>query len=566
MKTYGRLRYGNFQGLKVWGVSGLEPHVAIAFKRLFAKIQTRAATHILSDTDDTRADLEWFMLRYPLDIRDEERRILADGAARVAARFQERMEILSPAWSPIDVPNAFREPYEPYVYQEQAAALTIKNGSLLLCDDVGLGKTITAFTTAARGAQLPMVIVVQPHLVKQWEKRAREFTFYRVHAVKQTNPYRLPDADLYIFSYTQLFGWLEVFASGKFRSVVFDEIQELRHGPETFGRGTKKGTGAMVLCDKVREAGGVILGLTATPIYNYRDEIHTVMSFVNPDVLGQREEFLREWCTSSGSGWRVTDPDALGSFLDDSGYRLRRDEDDPNVDRSMPKPNIIDIALDYDEIALAKEEDILRSLAQRVLSGNFNDSGQAARELDIKMRHITGVVKARPVAAYVEMLLRDHERILLTGWHRDVYDIWISKLWKYNPVLYTGTESKNAKDRNAQRFCTGDSRVMIISNRSGAGLDGLQYYCHQIVKGELDYSPQVHKQLIGRLRRPGQLEQVTGHYPHVNGGSDPVLMGMLGMKADQSRGILDPGKAAPARYTDESRIKQLAQYVLEQAG
>src|SRR3546814_11694249 len=41
VKTYGRLRYGNFQGTRVWGVSGLEPHVAIAFKRLFAKIQTR---------------------------------------------------------------------------------------------------------------------------------------------------------------------------------------------------------------------------------------------------------------------------------------------------------------------------------------------------------------------------------------------------------------------------------------------------------------------------------------------------------------------------------------------
>lgn len=566
MKTYGQLRYGNFQGTRVWGVSALEPHVAIAFKRLFAKIQTRKTTHILSDTDDTRADLEWFMVRYPLDIRDEERRMLAEGAERVAHRFRERMEILSATWEPIDVPNAFREPYEPYIYQEQAAAITLKNGSLLLCDDVGLGKTITAFTVAARGAPLPMAIVVKSHLVKQWAKRAREFTHYRVHEIKQTNPYKLPDADLYIFSYHQLYGWLEVFESGRFKSVAYDEIQELRHGPETASKGTKKGTGAMALSNAARDAGGAILGLTATPIYNYGDEMHTVMTFVNPDVLGARDEFLREWCTSSGSGWRVTDPDALGSFLDDSGYRLRRDEDDPAVDRSMPKPNIIDIMLDYDEVALAKEEDILRSLAQRVLTGNFHDRGTAARDLDVKMRHITGVAKAKPVAAYVEMLLRENKRVLLTGWHRDVYDIWRGKLWKYNPVLYSGSESQAGKDRNQQRFCEGDARVMMISNRSGDGLDGLQHHCDQIVFGELDFSPMIHKQLIGRLRRPGQLNQVTAHYLHVNGGSDPVLMGMLGMKADQSRGILDPGKAAPARYTDESRIKLLAQYVLDHAG
>src|SRR3546814_14995379 len=79
-----------------------------------------------------------------------------------------------------------------------------------------------------------------------------------------------------------------------------------------------------------------------------------------------RTDTLFPYTTLFRSGnWRVTDPDALGSFLDDSGYRLRRDEDHPAVDRSLPKANIIDIMLDYDEVALQKEEEILKSLAQR---------------------------------------------------------------------------------------------------------------------------------------------------------------------------------------------------------
>src|SRR3546814_17116271 len=104
---------------------------------LFAKIQTRKTTHILSDTDDTRADLEWFMQRYPLNVRDTEREILAEGAARVQHRYQERMEILSLDWSPIDIPNVFREPHEPYLYQEQDAVLTVRQKALLLCDEIG---------------------------------------------------------------------------------------------------------------------------------------------------------------------------------------------------------------------------------------------------------------------------------------------------------------------------------------------------------------------------------------------------------------------------------------------
>src|SRR3546814_20170509 len=110
------------------------------------------------------------------------------------------MEILSRDVSPSDNTNVFREPNEPYLDQDQTAVLTGRQKARLLCDDVGRGKTISTFATAARGAPLPMAVIVDPNLMKQWERKAREFTHYRVHSVKKTSPYTLPDADLYIFS------------------------------------------------------------------------------------------------------------------------------------------------------------------------------------------------------------------------------------------------------------------------------------------------------------------------------------------------------------------------------
>ena len=561
MRTWGRLAWGHINGSACWGVDQLAPHVAIAFKRLFPKAQATAVRHILTDNDETRADLEWFMARYPLATKPECLQMLADGSARRAARDAQLDEILQLTWSPGPVPAAFEPGYQPYLYQEQAAQLCLRNPSLLLGDDVGLGKTITTFAVAARGAPLPMAIVVQPHLVRQWAKKAREFTTYRVHEVKQTKPYSLPPADLYIFSYTMLFGWMEVFQQGKFPSVVYDEIQELRHGPQNaWGTsGTKKGSAAMALSNAAK----LKLGLTATPVYNYGDEIHTVMSYIAPELLGTRDEFLREWCHSIGGKWMVKDPDALGSFIASTGFFLRRTEDSASVDKSMPKPNILDFELDYDEIALAKEEEILKALANTVLTGRFNEAGQAARELDVKMRHLTGVAKAKPVAAYVNMLLKDRRKVLLAGWHRDVYDFWRFALDKHRPLLYTGSETGAGKARNVDRFINGDCNVLMISLRSGAGLDGLQHVCQDVVFGELDWSPKVHYQMIGRLRRPGQRHQVTGHYLHVNGGSDPVLMSMLGVKEDQSRGILDPGQAPAARVSDDSRVKALARHIID---
>lgn len=545
----GRLRYGSDGPDKgIWCVDQLQPHVAIAFKRLFTKVRPKLAELYLSDTDEVRADLEWFLMRYPLETKWQA--LLAEGSARMRLRAAEREEILSVGWKPPSAAGA-RLHYPPYLYQEQAAAIALQNNALLLGDDVGLGKTETALLAAARGAPLPMAIVVQPHLVKQWARRAREFTSLTVHEIKSTTPYKLPEADLFIFSYSKLAGWIPVFDKGTFPSVVYDEVQELRHGPST-----AKGNAAAVLTSRARFR----MGLTATPIYNYGDEMHTVMGYVQPDVLGTRDEFTREWC---GYSRGVSDPDGLGSFLRSTGYFVRRTEHDETVDKSMPPPNVIDVELDYDELAVAKEEEILRTLATSVLRGNFAESGQAARELDVMMRLITGVAKAKSVAAYVNLLLREREKVIIAGWHRDVYAIWLDALSAHNPVLYTGSETAASKQRSVDLFVDGDSRVIMISLRSGAGLDGLQHVCRDVVFGELDWSPQVHKQLIGRARRPGQNHQVTAHYLHVNGGSDPVLMQLLGRKSDQSRGILDPGLAPAARFTDDSRIKALARFVLD---
>lgn len=549
MRTYGRLRYAeNEAGRGFWCVDKLAPHVSIAFKRLFKKIRMDRDSFILSDTDDLREDLHWFMLRYPFETKEIAR--LEEGIARQKRRAADRDAILDLEWTPGELAR-FNDGKAPYLYQAQAAEVALTNPDLLLVDDAGLGKTVSTFAVAADPrCPLPMAIVVEPHIARQWSRRASEFTNLRTHIIKQMSPYTLPSADLYIFSYSKLAGWPSVFDSGKFKSVAYDEIQKLRHGTST-----NMGHAAHVLSSRAQ----LRLGLTATPIYNYGDEIYTIMDYIHPGLLGDRDEFRREWC---GGEKGVKDPDALGSFLQESGFMLRRDEDHPSVDASMPPPNILDFELDWDDAAVEKEEELLRRLATTVLRGRFEESGQAARELDVRMRHLTGVAKARQVALYVEMLLRENEKVALIGWHRDVYDIWLGHLARFNPVLYTGSETAAGKDRSVRQFVEGDSRVFIGSLRSGAGLDDIQYACWQMVFGELDWSPQVHYQWLRRLRRPGQTQQVTGHFLHTNGGSDPVLMSMLGRKSDQSRGIVDPGKELKQRHVDVSRVKALARYVL----
>lgn len=543
--TYGTLNLG--ENPPHWRITDLQPHVAIAFKRLFTKVPKTAQEIVLTDTDENRADLHWFMQRYPLKHTHEAD--LTAGVERITTKAAERERILMPDWKPATA-SGFVEGRQPYGYQQQAAALTIQNPNLLLGDDLGLGKTISALCTLTSGAPLPAAIVVQPHLAGQWADRAEEFTNLRTHIIKGTKPYDLPMADAYVFKYSNIAGWTDVINTGLFRTVIYDEVQELRTG-----RGTAKGVAA----DLLSSTADVSMGLTATPIYNYGDEIFNVMQFIEPGLLGNRDEFMREWCDW---GKTVKNPDALGTYLRDKGYFLRRTEFDETVSAQMPPLNTVDWEVGWNEGAAQDAEDLFKTLAMTVLEGSFVKAGQAARELDMKMRLLTGVAKADSVAAYVDLLLRDSPRVLLAGWHRDVYDIWNRALQHHNPVMYTGTESPAGKRRNVERFTKGDARVMMISLRSGAGLDGLQEYCSDVVFGELDWSPQVHKQVIGRLRRPGQTRQVTAHYLHTAGGSDPVIMDMLGVKADQSRGIIDPMQGFDAKQMDDSRMRKLAMAVL----
>src|SRR3546814_14897156 len=79
------------------------------------------------------------------------------------------------------------------------------------------------------------------------------------------------------------------------------------------------------------------------------------------------------------------------------------------------------------------------------------------------------------VAEYGRLLCESGEKVVLFGWHREVYAIWQEKLKDLKPVLYTGSESESQKDASAQTFMNDpDCRILIVSLRSGAGLYGLR--------------------------------------------------------------------------------------------
>lgn len=554
VRTYGVCQYVPDGTRHQWALKEIEPHVAIRLKQLFPKIPKQSPGPFTLPADlITAADLDWFMSRYPLSISEADRRQLDVDKTGFVERQNTMERILLPDFQAGAI-TGLRDGQKLRNYQAQAVEILRHRRSLLLGDEGGLGKTYVAaaFLASVPGV-LPAAVVCDAHMQTQWLEKVTCFTHLRVHCITKTQPYSLPPADVYVFRISQIMGWADIFATDFFKTVVYDEPQSLRTGSST-----AKGAAAKVLSQHTEYH----LGLTATPIYNYGVEMWNVMRFIDTSILGEYGDFIREWTDHSG---RITNPKALGSYLREQHVLLRRLKSDVGLE--LPKVSRIIEYVDYDEKAVRSVDDLARALAIKATTGSFVERGSAVRELDMMVRQATGVAKAKAVAQFTRMLVEAGESVLLVGWHRAVYDIWQEELSDLKPAMYTGTESVARKNREKDRFMQGETPVLIMSLRSGVGLDDLQYRCSVVVFGELDWSPGVHQQVIWRVDRDGQRSPVTVFFLVVEDGSDGPIMEILGIKASEAHQIVDPFTGPETADRDTSRLQALvARYLGKRDG
>lgn len=545
--TYGRLELRGDR----WAIVGVPPHVAIKLKQVFPKIpkaQTKEFT--LPNSPDICADICWFEKRYPLDADSETRNALNAGRTMFEEALAERERIFLPGWQPPPI-NGFRPGYELWDLQAQAREMLHRsnfNGKklLFLGDTVGMGKTFTALGSVMGSEFLPAAVVAKTNLPIQWRDQfIGPATYMSAHVITGTKPYDLPPANIYIFKYSNIAGWADIAAEGIFKSFIADEAHELRRGTLA-----EKGKAAKVFAQNAL----LNLPMSGTPIFNYGDEVYNIVEGIfGAGVLGDEEEFHREWCYKYGDHWVVEDPDALGTYLREVGLFLRREREGRPVNAQV-------IEVDCDTQAAADSRALAEKLAMKTINGSFFEAGSAARELDALLRHDTGVAKARGVAAFVKMLLSQGVSVLLFGWHRAVYDIWLKELADFHPAMYTGSETTSQKEKSKRAFINGDTNLMILSLRSAEGIDGLQHRCHVEVFGEYDWTKAAHEQAIGRVDRPGQRADVIDvYYCHVEFGSDPTIISVHALKSSQARGITNPMAGTAEVFRDESRLKRLAQ-------
>lgn len=550
--TYGTLSYNRRS--KCWTIKG-EPCVTELAKRLFPGCDGRGRG-VARFTAHRRiiGELNWLMMRYPLEIKETDRsrwESALEDAREYAIRREQAMRMPETATPPKE---SFTGELLPF--QQQGLGFMLGSRRCLLADEMGLGKTVQALAFLATTAAYPAVLVVPPHLIRNWERETDRFLpGVRVHVIKGLTPYALPDAEIYIIHYLLLRGWKEVLPELGFRTVIFDEAQELRRN------GTNKYSAASLLSESCENA----IGLSGTPIYNQGGEIWNVVNILDFHFLGDWESFSREWCYGYNSAI-VAKPELLGEHLRREGLMLRRLKSDV-LKELAPKRRLVQ-EIDWDD---AVYRELMKPVASQLkqLRATDDPSRRALIEDAIcqQQRQATGVAKAPYVCAFVRALVESGEKVLLMAHHHAVMDIYKKELKALKPGFITGRETDKQKDASVKNFMEGKSDLLCISLRSASGLNLQRASC--VVFGELDWSPAVHSQAEDRAHRIGQEDSLLCYYLVSPRGSDRDMQDALGLKVSQFVSLMgDEPAAQDEEFLRQSeardRIKKLVERLQEE--
>ncbi len=536
--TYGTLSYNRRS--KCWTIKG-EPCVTELAKRLFPGCDGRGRG-VARFTAHRRiiGDLNWLMLRYPLEIRESDRKRWEESLDEAREYAFRREQALSAPETAQPPEGSFSGTLLPF--QQEGLGFMLASRRCLLADEMGLGKTVQALSFLATTAAYPAILVVPPHLIRNWQREIERFLNpdgrLRVHVIKGLTPQPLPEADIYLIHYLLLRGWKDVLPEAGFKTAIFDEIQELR----------RNGTGKYSAASLLSESCENVIGLSGTPIYNQGGEIWNVVNILDFHFLGDWESFSREWCYGYNRAM-VAKPELLGEHLRREGLMLRRLKSDV-LGELAPKRRLVQ-EIDWDDQVY---RELMKPVADqlKILRATDDPSKRAIIEDAIcqQQRQATGVAKAPFVAAFVRALLDGGEKVLLMAHHHAVMDIYRKELKTYHPGFITGRETDAQKDAASAAFMSGKTDLLCISLRSASGLNLQRATC--VVFGELDWSPAVHSQAEDRAHRIGQKDSLLCYYLVSPRGSDRDMQDALGLKVSQFVSLM--GDAQPDG--DEAFLRQ----------
>ncbi|MBI4288559.1 MAG: DEAD/DEAH box helicase family protein [Chloroflexi bacterium] len=403
-------------------------------------------------------------------------------------------------------------------------------GRALLCDEVGLGKTVEAGLVTMeyllRGLVKRVLILTPPSLVHQWqEEMAQKFN---QDFVTSDSPEFVSGVDAWS-RFPHIIASIDLAKRGdhlkqvmttRFDLVIVDEAHRLRH----------RETAAWKLVNGLDKK--YILLLTATPVQNDLDELFNLITLLKPGQLKTAAEFRKRF-VARGDRLRPQNVEALKLQVSQVMIRNRRSntgilftqrraqtvltEPSPEEARlyqlvtetvrqfyGPDKKPLSRFTLKNLRMELGSSPAAIVPTVERLLLDNLPDAPH------LRLHEIFDLAKSIRQTAKLAALqktlssLGKEKVVIFTRYLSTLH--WLKEnLKEYPLVVYHGGVSAREKDESIERFRS-DAQLLLSTDSGGEGRN-LQF-CHIMVNFDLPWNPMRIEQRIGRLSRIGQKENV----------------------------------------------------------
>lgn len=444
-------------------------------------------------------------------------------------------------------------------YQIETVRKVLKRfrGRALLCDEVGLGKTVEAGMVIKeyllRGLARSVLILVPPALIGQWQEELQEK--FDLAFATTADPGRRQDPDAFWNREPRVIASLSLAKSARNRQhvtarqfdlIVVDEAHHLRN----------RATEAWKLVDGLKSR--FMLLLTATPLQNNLVELHNLITLLKPGQLRTPASFLREFVSRKDPTVPLNEH-KLRELLSEVMIRNTRALAGLKLPPRHAATVVVDPTPDEQELytrlsALVRAhhrgergETALDRLTLRLLQSEAGSSPAALKKtLDnvltaggaengerAEMRALAALAGALRTSTKAmrlgDILMSSREQTIVFVTYLETVHFVSRELEArgLRPVLFHGQMSAAEKDAAIERFRSGE-RVLMATEVGGEGRN-LQF-CHRMVNFDLPWNPMRIEQRIGRLHRIGQEAEVEILNLCARGSVEDHLLGILDKK------------------------------------
>ena len=432
-------------------------------------------------------------------------------------------------------------------FQKEGLDFLLKSsGNALLADDMGLGKTVETLSYVATEKQTFPVLVVAPLVtLTNWEREIAKFLKKKsrngrileskspsVTLIRTGKSKQLPKTDIYVINYELLFKRNSDLSKLGIRTIVCDEVQNLRSKTTQKYKAVKKLAALPSVLYRI--------GLSGTPIYNRGSEIWPIIDILKPGLLGNFKEFCEYFCYVNEKGKAIVLENKRASLRHElqKHVMLRRKKSDV-LKELKDKVRYKEVIASDTDYYLEELDKIWKKLEkeQKDAETEFSKSASYQRAIQSE-RQIAGVAKLPHVINFVKNIMEIEESVVVFCHHRVIHKLLHESLQEFSPVAIIGGQTDSFRQGQIDKFQNGESKLMIAGLRAGnigINLTRAKY----VIFAELDWSPAIHRQAEDRLHRIGQKNTVFAYYLIGNGTLDDHVADILVDKSFEIDAIMD---------------------------